>query len=388
MGETDFKKVIDLKRKLQEQDDKENNDLASFIVSNTILRGTISLTAEEKGLFVLLSRYATPITDTKKVATYQVTITLKQVASLILKDDTKSKTRYNLTQKLKLLVNRLQQKHVLMLSSEVKGAVDAYFTIDKSSYTAINRVSLDRVVRVTKSNSNSNSTLKQLALYATIVSSLNNSEMNSSYHVYLFGLHRLAKLTGISYDTVRRYLKVMSQAKILYVKTYNVYSEKDTYKKQTVITLYRYRGLGAWAYYDGIDTNYRINDIDEVAKARVAIKEYQSRHYSSYNAWYEMLGSLMTAFKAERERKEQQEQQQTNSDLPQAKNTTHVVNAKDIPNTPINLFGDGEVDSELPLSSKSANNVVEDKDMPMTHVDGFDDDDDDEAILDGIPTAS
>lgn len=341
MGETNFKKVIDLKRKLQEQDNRENNDLASFIISNTILRGTIDLTAEEKGLFVLLSRYATPITDTKKVATYQVTITLKQIASLLLKDDTKSKTRYNLTQKLKLLVNRLQQKHVLMLSSEVKGAVNAYFTIDKSSYTSINRVSLDRVVKVTKSNANSNSTLKQLALYATIVSSLNNSEMNASYHVYTFGLHRLAKLTGISYDTVRRYLKVMKDASILYVKTYNVYSDgKDTYKKQTVITLYRYRGLGAWAYYDGIDTNYRINDIDEVAKARVAIKEYQSRHYSNYNAWYEMLGSLMTAFKAERERKEQQEQQQT-------KSASHIVNARDIPNNHINLFGNNDNGEEV-----------------------------------------
>lgn len=353
MGETNFKKVIDLKRKLQDQDDKENNDLASFIISNNILRGTISLTAEEKGLFVLLSRYATPITDTKKVATYQVTITLKQVASLILKDDTKSKTRYNLTQKLKLLVNRLQEKHVLMLSSEVKGAVNAYFTIDKSSYTAINRVSLDRVVNVTKSNSNSNSTLKQLALYATIVSSLNNAEMNSSYHIYTFGLHRLAKLTGISYDTVRRYLKVMNQAKILYVKTYNVYSnDKDSYKKQTVITLHRYRGLGAMAYFDGIDTNYKINDIDEVAKARFAIKEYQNG-YSSYNAWYDMLGILLTAFKAERERKEQQE-----SDSPQTKSASHVVNAKDIPNTHINLFGDGDGEAEA------------------------------ESILNGIPTAS
>lgn len=344
MGETNFDRVVNLKRRLQDQDDKENNDLASFIVSNNILRGQVSVTAEEKGLFVLLSRYATPITDTKKMATYQVTITLKQVASLILKDDTKSKTRYNLTQKLKLLVNRLQEKHVLMLSSEVKGAVNAYFTIDKSSYTAINRVSLDRVVKVTKSNANSNSTLKQLALYATIVSSLNNAEMNSSYHIYIFGLHRLAKLTGISYDTVRRYLKVMNQAKILYVKTYNVYSDdKDTYKKQTVITLYRYRGLGAWAYYDGIDTNYKINDIDEVAKARVAIKEYQSKHYSNYNAWYEMLENLMHAFKAERESKEQQ----MDSDSPQAKSASHIVNARDIPNEHINLFGDGEVESML-----------------------------------------
>lgn len=382
MGETNFDRVIKLKERLQEQDNRENNDLASFIISNNILRGQVSLTAEEKGLFVLLSRYATAITDTKKVATYQVTITLKQIASLLLKDDTKSKTRYNLTQKLKLLVNRLQRKHVLMLSSEVKGAVNAYFTIDKSSYTAINRVSLDRVVRVTKSNSNSNSTLKQLALYATIVSSLNNAEMNSSYHIYTFGLHRLAKLTGISYDTVRRYLKVMKDASILYVKTYNVYSDKDSYKKQTVITLHRYRGLGAWAYFDGVDTNYKINDIDEVAKARVAIKEYQSRHYSSYNAWYEMLENLMHAFKAERERKGQQEQQQT-------KSASHIVNARDIPNEHINLFGDGEVESELPIG-KSANNVVEDKDMPMTHVAGFGDDDDDdaEAILNGIPTAS
>lgn len=307
MGETNFTRVIKLMQTLQDQDDRENNDLASFIISNHILRGTISLTAEEKGLFVLLGRYATPITDTKKVATYQVTITLKQVASVILKDNTKSKTRYNLTQKLKLLVNRLEQKHVLMLSSEVKGSVNAYFTIDKSSYTSINRVSLDRVVRVTKSNANSNSTLKQLALYATIVSSLNNAEMNNSYHIYTFGLHRLAKLTGISYDTVRRYLKVMSQAGILYVKTYNVYSDgKDTYKKQTVITLHRYRGLGAMAYFDGVDVNHQINDIDEVAKAKVAIKEWQSLRYGKdYNAWYDMLGILMTAFKTERERKEQ-----------------------------------------------------------------------------------
>ena len=374
MGETNFNRVIKLKQRLLEQDDKENNDLASFIISNSILRGQVSLTAEEKGLFVLLSRYATPITDTKKIATYQVTITLKQVASLILKDDTKSKTRYNLTQKLKLLVNRLQKKHILMLSSEVKGSVDAYFTIDKSSYTAINRVSLDRVVRVTKSNANSNSTLKQLALYATIVSSLNNAEMNASYHVYTFGLHRLAKLTGISYDTVRRYLKVMKDASILYVKTYNVYSDKDSYKKQTVITLYRYRGLGAWSYFDGVDANYRINDIDEVAKARVAIKEYQNGHYSNYNAWYEMLETLMHAFKAERERKEQQEQQQT-------KIASHVVNARDIPNEHINLFGDNdngeEVESKLPFA-RGARHVVEDKDMPNTHVAGFGDDDDGE----------
>lgn len=347
MGEINFDRVVSLKRKLQQQDDRENNDLASFIVSNNILRGTISLTAEEKGLFVLLSRYATPITDTKKMATYQVTITLKQVASLILKDDTKSKTRYNLTQKLKTLVNRLQQKHILMLTSEVKGAVDAYFTIDKSSYTAIDRASLDRVVRVTKSNANSNSTLKQLALYATIVSSLNNSEMNVNYHVYLFGLHRLAKLTGISYDTVRRYLKVMGQAKILYVKTYNVYSDgKDTYKKQTVITLHRYRGLGAWAYFDGIDTNPRINDIDELAKARFAIEEWQSRKYGKdYNFWYDTLPDLMPDFKAEREKQEQQME---------------------------------ELESELPLA-KSASHVVEDKDMPMDIIDfGFDDDDDEE----------
>lgn len=347
MGETNFNRVISLKQKLQAQDDRENNDLASFIISNTILRGDANLTAEEKGLFVLLSRYATPITDTKKMATYQVTITLKQVASLILKDDTKSKTKYNLTQKLKLLVNRLQQKHILLLTSEVKGLVDAYFTIDKSSYTAINRVSLDRVVRITKSNANSNSTLKQLALYATIVSSLNNSEMNVNYHVYTFGLHRLAKLTGISYDTVRRYLKVMSQASILYVKTYNVYSDKDSYKKQTVITLYRYRGLGAWSYFDGIDTNYKINDIDEVAKARFAIDEYQSGHYSSYNAWYEMLGSLMTAFKAERERKEKQmEEVESESELPLARSASHVINAKDIPNTRINIFGDDDDEVE------------------------------------------
>lgn len=344
MGETTFKKVIQLKQRLQEQDDRENNDLASFIVSNSILRGQVSLTAEEKGLFVLLSRYATPITDTKKVATYQVTITLKQIASLLLKDNTKAKTRYNLTQKLKTLVNRLQQKHILMLTSEVKGSVDAYFTIDKSSYTAINRVSLDRVVRVTKSNANSNSTLKQLALYATIVSSLNNAEMNSSYHIYTFGLHRLAKLTGISYDTVRRYLKVMSQAKILYVKTYNVYSDgKDTYKKQTVITLHRYRGLGAWAYYDGIDTNPRINDIDELAKARFAINEY--KHYNNYNAWYDMLGALMPNFKAQRQQQEKQVEQ---------------------------------LESELPMA-KSASHIVEDKDMPMDRIDfGFDDDDDEE----------
>lgn len=113
-------------------------------------------------------------------------------------------------------------------------------------------------------------------------------------------------------------------------------------------------------------------------KARVAIKEYQSRHYSNYNAWYEMLESLMLAFKAERERKEQQEQQQTNSDLPlSSKSASHIVNAKDIPNTPINLFGDNEVESELPIG-KSARHVVEDKNMPMTHVDGFGDDDDDE----------
>lgn len=349
MGETNFNRVISLKQKLQQQDDRENNDLASFIISNTILRGDADLTAEEKGLFVLLSRYATPITDTKKMATYQVTITLKQVASLILKDNTKSKTRYNLTQKLKLLVNRLQKKHVVMLTSEVKGAVDAYFTIDKSSYTAINRVSLDRVVKVTKSNSNSNSTLKQLALYATIVSSLNNSEMNASYHVYMFGLHRLAKLTGISYDTVRRYLKVMSKAKILYVKTYNVYSDdKDTYKKQTVITLYRYRGLGAWAYFDGVDANYRINDIDEVAKARYAIKEYQSGRYSNYGNWYEMLGILMPDFKAEREKQEQQEKQmeQLESELPMAKSASHVVEDKDMPMDRID-FGFDE-DKEVP----------------------------------------
>lgn len=353
MGETNFDKVVNLKRRLQEQDNRENNDLASFIVSNNILRGQVSLTAEEKGLFVLLSRYATPITDTKKVATYQVTITLKQVASLILKDDTKSKTRYNLTQKLKLLVNRLQQKHILMLTSEVKGAVDAYFTIDKSSYTAINRASLDRVVRVTKSNANSNSTLKQLALYATIVSSLNNAEMNASYHIYTFGLHRLAKLTGISYDTVRRYLKVMSQAKILYVKTYNVYSDKDTYKKQTVITLYRYRGLGAFAYFDGIDTNPRINDIDELAKARFAIKEWQSGRYSNYGNWYEMLGMLMPDFKAQREQQERQ-MEQLESDLPIAKSASHVVNAKDIPNNHIDLFGDDdEVEAESILDGIS-----------------------------------
>lgn len=344
MGKTNFKRVISLKRKLQEQDDRENNDLASFIISNSILRGQVSLTAEEKGLFVLLSRYATPITDTKKMATYQVTITLKQVASLILKDDTKSKTRYNLTQKLKMLVNRLQEKHVLMLSSEVKGAVDAYFTIDKSSYTAINRVSLDRVVRIMKNNANSNSTLKQLALYATIISSLNNSEMNFNYHVYLFGLHRLAKLTGISYDTVRRYLKIMSQAKILYVKTYNVYSEKDTYKKQTVITLHRYRGLGAMAYFDGIDTNPKINDIDELAKARFAIDEYQSRKYGKdYNFWYDTLGDLMPNFKAERE---QQEQQMEQLESESQKSATHVVNAKDIPNTHID-FGDDDDDDEV-----------------------------------------
>lgn len=357
MGETNFDKVIDLKRKLQDQDDRENNDLASFIISNTILRGQVSLTAEEKGLFVLLSRYATPITDTKKVATYQVTITLKQIASLILKDDTKSKTRYNLTQKLKLLVNRLQEKHVLMLSSEVKGAVNAYFTIDKSSYTAINRVSLDRVVRVTKSNANSNSTLKQLALYATIVSSLNNSEMNSSYHIYMFGLHRLAKLTGISYDTVRRYLKVMSQAKILYVKTYNVYSnDKDSYKKQTVITLYRYRGLGAMVYFDGVDANYRINDIDELSKARFAIKEWQSGRHSNYSNWYQALGIIMPDFKAEREKQEKQ-MEQLKSELPIAKNTTHVV---------------------------------EDKDMPMDRIDfGFDEDDEEvEDVLSKVSTAS
>lgn len=351
MGETNFDKVISLKQRLLAQDDRENNDLASFIVSNTILRGQVSLTAEEKGLFVLLSRYATPIADTKKMATYQVTITLKQVASLILKDDTKSKTKYNLTQKLKMLVNRLQQKHILLLSSEVKGAVDAYFTIDKSSYTAINRVSLDRVVRVTKNNANSNSTLKQLALYATIISSLNNSEMNANYHVYTFGLHRLAKLTGISYDTVRRYLKVMSQAKILYVKTYNVYSDKDTYKKQTVITLYRYRGLGAMAYYDGVDTNPKINDIDELRKARFAIKEYQSVRYSTYNAWYDALGFLMPDFKAEREQMEKQME---------------------------------EIKSELPVQ-KSASHVVEDKDMPMTRIDfGFDDDDDEVEDVLGI----
>lgn len=345
MGETNFKRVIKLKQKLQAQDDKENNDLASFIVSNSILRGQVSLTAEEKGLFVLLSRYATPITDTKKMATYQVTITLKQLASLILKENTKSKTKYNLTQKLKLLVNRLQQKHVLMLTSEVKGAVDAYFTIDKSSYTAINRVSLDRVVRVTKSNANSNSTLKQLALYATIVSSLNNSEMNVSYHVYTFGLHRLAKLTGISYDTVRRYLKVMSQAKILYVKTYNVYSDKDTYKKQTVITLHRYRGLGAWSYFDGVDSNPKINDIDELAKARFAIKEYQSVRYSNYNSWYDALGFLMPDFKAEREKQEQQ-MEQLESELPMQKSASYVVEAKDIPNNHID-FGDDDDDENV-----------------------------------------
>lgn len=346
MGEINFDRVVSLKRKLQQQDDRENNDLASFIVSNNILRGTISLTAEEKGLFVLLSRYATPITDTKKMATYQVTITLKQVASLILKDDTKSKTRYNLTQKLKLLVNRLQQKHVLMLTSEVKGAVDAYFTIDKSSYTAINRVSLDRVVRITKSNANSNSTLKQLALYATIVSSLNNSEMNSSYHIYTFGLHRLAKLTGISYDTVRRYLKVMGQAKILYVKTYNVYSDKDRYKKQTVITLHRYRGLGAWSYFDGVDTNPRINDIDEVRKSRFAIKEYQSRKYGKdYNFWYDALGALMPDFKAEREKQEQQ-MEEVESELPPAKSASHVVEDKNMPMDRID-FGFDE-DKEVP----------------------------------------
>lgn len=349
MGETNFNRVISLKQKLQQQDDRENNDLASFIISNTILRGDADLTAEEKGLFVLLSRYATPITDTKKMATYQVTITLKQVASLILKDDTKSKTRYNLTQKLKMLVNRLQQKHILLLSSEVKGSVDAYFTIAKSSYTAINRVSLDRVVRIMKNNANSNSTLKQLALYATIVSSLNNSEMNVNYHVYTFGLHRLAKLTGISYDTVRRYLKLMSEAKILYVKTYNVYSDKDTYKKQTVITLYRYRPYGAMVYFDGVDANYRINDIDELSKARFAIKEWQSGRYSNYGNWYEALGIMMPDFKAERERQEQQEQQQTNSDLPQAKSASHVINAKDIPNTHINLFGDDDEQLESML---------------------------------------
>lgn len=353
MGETNFKRVIKLKRKLQEQDDKETNDLASFIISNTILRGDADLTAEEKGLFVLLSRYATPITDTKKMATYQVTITLKQVASLILKDDTKSKTRYNLTQKLKLLVNRLQEKHVLMLTSEVKGSVDAYFTIDKSSYTAINRVSLDRVVRVTKSNSNSNSTLKQLALYATIVSSLNNSEMNANYHVYLFGLHRLAKLTGISYDTVRRYLKVMSQAEILYVKTYNVYSDKDTYKKQTVITLHRYRGLGAWSYFDGIDTNPKINDIDELAKARFAIREYQSGKYrKDYNFWYDTLGDLMPNFKAEREQMEKQ-MEESESESQVQKSATHVINARDIPNTHID-FGDDDDEVEYVLGKTAS----------------------------------
>lgn len=349
MGEINFNRVISLKQKLQAQDDRENNDLASFIISNSILRGDADLTAEEKGLFVLLSRYATPITDTKKVATYQVTITLKQLASLILKENTKSKTRYNLTQKLKMLVNRLQQKNILMLTSEVKGAVDAYFRIDKSSYTAINRVSLDRVVRITKSNSNSNSTLKQLALYATIVSSLNNAEMNVNYHVYTFGLHRLAKLTGISYDTVRRYLKVMSQAKILYVKTYNVYSEKDSYKKQTVITLHRYRGLGAMAYFDGVDTNPKINDIDELAKARFAIKEYQSRKYGKdYNFWYETLSDLMPDFKAEREQMEKQMEEsesESESELPTARSASHVVNAKDIPNTHID-FGDGDGDDD------------------------------------------
>lgn len=349
MGETDFDKVIDLKRKLQDQDDKENNDLASFIISNSILRGDANLTAEEKGLFVLLSRYATPITDTKKVATYQVTITLKQLASLILKDDTKSKTRYNLTQKLKLLVTRLQQKHILLLSSEVKGSVDAYFTIDKSSYTAINRVSLDRVVRIMKNNSNSNSTLKQLALYATIVSSLNNSEMNVNYHVYTFGLHRLAKLTGISYDTVRRYLKIMSQAEILYVKTYNVYSDKDTYKKQTVITLHRYRPYGAMVYFDGVDSNPKINDIDELSKARFAINEWQSGRYSNYNAWYDALGFLMPDFKSEREQMEKQ-MEESESELPMAKSASHVVNARDIPNTHID-FGDDddEVEAESML---------------------------------------
>lgn len=341
MGETNFNRVISLKQKLQQQDDRENNDLASFIISNTILRGDADLTAEEKGLFVLLSRYATPITDTKKMATYQVTITLKQVASLILKDNTKSKTRYNLTQKLKMLVNRLQQKHILLLSSEVKGSVDAYFTIDKSSYTAINRVSLDRVVRIMKNNANSNSTLKQLALYATIVSSLNNSEMNVNYHVYTFGLHRLAKLTGISYDTVRRYLKVMSQAKILYVKTYNVYSDgKDTYKKQTVITLYRYRQYGAMVYFDGVDSNPKINDIDELSKARFAINEWQSGRHSNYYAWYEALGIMMPDFKAERERQEQQ--LESESELPMQKSASHVINAKDIPNNHIDLFGDDD----------------------------------------------
>lgn len=341
MGETNFNRVISLKQKLLAQDDKENNDLASFIISNSILRGDANLTAEEKGLFVLLSRYATPITDTKKVATYQVTITLKQVASLILKDDTKSKTRYNLTQKLKLLVNRLQQKNILMLTSEVKGAVDAYFTIDKSSYTAINRVSLDRVVRVTKSNSNSNSTLKQLALYATIVSSLNNSEMNVNYHVYTFGLHRLAKLTGISYDTVRRYLKVMSQAEILYVKTYNVYSDgKDTYKKQTVITLHRYRQYGAMVYFDGVDSNPKINDIDELSKARFAIKEWQSGRHTNYYAWYQALGIMMPDFKSERERQERQ-MEESESELPMQKSASHVINARDIPNTHID-FGDDD----------------------------------------------
>ena len=346
MGETNFNRVISLKQKLQQQDDRENNDLASFIISNTILRGDADLTAEEKGLFVLLSRYATPITDTKKMATYQVTITLKQVASLILKDDTKSKTRYNLTQKLKLLVNRLQEKHVLMLSSEVKGAVNAYFTIDKSSYTAINRVSLDRVVRVTKSNANSNSTLKQLALYATIVSSLNNSEMNASYHVYTFGLHRLAKLTGISYDTVRRYLKIMSQASILYVKTYNVYSDgKDTYKKQTVITLHRYRPYGAMVYFDGVDSNPKINDIDELSKARFAIKEWQSGHHTNYYAWYQALGMLMPDFKAEREQMEKQ-MEEIKSELPVAKSATHVVEDKDMPMDIID-FGFDE-DKEVP----------------------------------------
>lgn len=349
MGEINFNKVIDLKRKLQQQDDRENNDLASFIISNSILRGDADLTAEEKGLFVLLSRYATPITDTKKMATYQVTITLKQVASLILKDNTKSKTKYNLTQKLKLLVNRLQQKNILMLTSEVKGSVDAYFTIDKSSYTAINRVSLDRVVRIMKNNANSNSTLKQLALYATIISSLNNAEMNPSYHVYTFGLHRLAKLTGISYDTVRRYLKIMSQAKILYVKTYNVYSDKDSYKKQTVITLYRYRGLGAMAYFDGIDTNPKINDIDELAKARFAIKEWQSGRHTNYNAWYEALGDLMPNFKAEREQKERQ-MEESESESPSQKSATHVVNARDIPNNHID-FGFGDDDDEVEAES-------------------------------------
>lgn len=351
MGETNFDRVIKLQQRLQAQEDKENNDLASFIVSNSILRGDADLTAEEKGLFVLLSRYATPITDTKKVATYQVTITLKQLASLILKDDTKSKTRYNLTQKLKLLVNSLQQKHVVMLSTEVKGAVNAYFTIDKSSYTAITRVSLDRVVRVTKNHANSNSTLKQLALYATIVSSLNNAEMNPSYHIYTFGLHRLAKLTGISYDTVRRYLKVMADAKILYVKTYNVYSEKDTYKKQTVITLHRYRAYGAMAYFDGIDTNPRINDIDELSKARFAIKQWQSGKYSSYGNWYEVLGMIMPDFRAERERQEQQ-MEQLDSDLPMQKSASHVVEAKDMPNNHIDLFGDDDDDENVEWALK------------------------------------